>query len=81
MPETLFELQAQLVALNAARAGGVSIVSYSANGVSRSASYKSDIEMREAQNDLQRRIAALSGNSNRTIKISSGKGFDSDLER
>jgi hypothetical protein len=76
MAEDLVTLQAQLVALNKARASGISVVTYLANGVSRSVTYKHDAEMREAQNDLQRRIAALSGGNNRTIKISSSKGLD-----
>jgi hypothetical protein len=76
MVETLEDLQAALVALNKARASGLSVVSYLANGVSRSVTYKHDAEMREAQNDLMRRIAALQGNGNRTIKISASKGLD-----
>jgi hypothetical protein len=75
MAELLADLQAQLVALNAARAKGVSVVSYVANGVQRSVTMKSDVEMQGAQNDLQRRIAALSGNTNRTVLIRTSKGL------
>jgi uncharacterized membrane-anchored protein len=74
--ESLEELQAALAALNKARASGISVVSYLANGVSRSVTYKHDAEMREAQNDLMRRIAAFQGNTSRTIKISASKGLD-----
>lgn len=76
MSETVAELQAQLVALNKARAGGISVVSYLANGVSRSVTYKSDAEMQAAQNDLQRRIAALQGGGGRVIKITTSKGLN-----
>jgi hypothetical protein len=74
--ESLADLQAQLIGLNQARAKGVRSISYTGNGITRTVEYKSDSEMREAQNDLQRRIAALSGNTNRTIRISTSKGLD-----
>jgi hypothetical protein len=81
MPDTLTTLQAQLDALNAARAKGVKSVSYTANGTQRVAEFKSDIEMNAAVQDLQRRIAALTSGSQRTIKISSSKGLDHEHER
>jgi hypothetical protein len=81
MAETLDELQAQLIALNRARAKGVRSIVYETNGVKRSTEFRSDTELREAQNDLQRRIAALSGNTNRTVTISSSKGLDHHDER
>lgn len=76
MAEDLATLLAQLEALNAARASGLSVVSYMANGVSRSSTYKSDIEMQGAQLDLQRRIAALQGAGARTIRLATSKGLD-----
>lgn len=75
MAETLEELTAQLEALNKMRASGVSVISYVANGVQRSVTRKSDIEMQGAQRDLERRIAALSGTPSRIIRINSSKGF------
>jgi hypothetical protein len=53
MVDTLTDLQARLDALNAARSGGIQTVSYKANGVERSVSYRSDIELRNAIQDLQ----------------------------
>jgi hypothetical protein len=81
MPDTLATLQPQLDALNAARAKGTKTISYTANGVQRSVELKSDIEMNAAVQDLQRRIAALTSGSQRTIKISSSKGLDHEHER
>jgi hypothetical protein len=81
MAEDLADLQAQLIGLNKARAKGIRSISYSSNGVNRVVEFRSDTEMREAQNDLMRRIAALQGNTNRTIKISSSKGLDHHDER
>lgn len=75
MSETVEELQAQLVVLNKARASGVRTVSYQANGVNCSVEYRSDIEMRNAQMDLQQRIAALQGRWRRTVLISTNKGL------
>ncbi|MGO8847740.1 MAG: phage head-tail joining protein [Methylocella sp.] len=75
MPDTVASLQAALDALNAARALGASVVSYVANGVQRSVTYKSDIEMNAAAQDLSRRITALQGGYNRTIKLASSKGL------
>ena len=75
------ELQSQLEKLNSARANGTSSVSYTANGATRIVTYKSDTEMREAANDLMRRIALLQGLFPRTIKVSSSKGFEHDHER
>lgn len=76
MTETVEELQAQLIALNKSRANGVTSTSYEANGVRRTVSWKSDIEMRGAQMDLQQRIAALqAGGFQRTVVISTNKGF------
>ena len=78
MTETLDDLQAQLVTLNKARASGVTSVTYSANGVSRLVTWKSDIEMRNAQWDLQQRIAALqSGCPRRTVLVATNKGLPS----
>ncbi len=81
MTETVAALQAQLETLNAARARGVRSISYMANGAQRTAEYRSDTEMREAQNDLMRRIAALQGLAPRTIKVASSKGLDCEHER
>jgi hypothetical protein len=82
MAEDLATLQAQLVALNTARARGVSVISYTANGATRSTTYKSDSEMQAAQDDLLRRIAALqNSNASRTIKISASKGLHNHEER
>lgn len=76
MADTLATLQAQLDALNKARATGALSTEYVANGVGRKVSWKSDREMNAAAQDLQRRIAALSGVSpNRTVLISSSKGL------
>ena len=55
-------------------------MSYMAKGVTRTVEYRSDTEMREAQNDLQRRIAAMQGGGSRTIKISSSKGLNNGDE-
>ena len=66
MGELLEELRAQLAKLNAARASGTSSMSYVANGVSRTVTYKSDVEMRGAQLDLMQRIAAF-GEFPRTV--------------
>lgn len=76
MTETVAELQAQLATLNAARASGTSSVSYVANGVSRTVTYKSDIEMRGAQMDLQQRIVALqTDGTRRTVLVATNKGL------
>ncbi len=75
MPETVADLTAQLVAPNQARASGARTVTYSANGVQRSLEYRSDIELRNAQWDLQQRIMALQGRSERTVRIATNKGF------
>jgi hypothetical protein len=76
MSETVEELQAQLVVLNKARASGVRTVSYQANGVNRSVEYRSDIEMRNAQWDLQQRISALqAGAPRRTVLVATNKGL------
>ena len=81
MVDTVESLQAQLDKLNAARAQGVSVVSFtSGTGSTRSVTYKSDIEMNAAAQDLQRRIAALQGDGRRTIKISTSKGLDDGEE-
>jgi hypothetical protein len=74
--ETLAELQDQLIALNRARAKGVRSISYLGNGITRTVEYKSDSEMQGAQNDLMRRITALQGATNRTIKVAASKGLD-----
>lgn len=76
MAETLTELQDQLTTLNRARAKGIRSISYQANGILRTTEFRSDTELREAQNDLQRRIAAMQGGGSRTVKISSSKGLD-----
>ncbi len=81
MTETVADLQAQLVLLNAARANGAREITYMANGATRTVIYKSDTEMREAQNDLTRRIALLQGIFPRTIKVASSKGFEHGHER
>ena len=74
--EILAELQDQLIALNRARAKGVRSISYLGNGITRTVEYKSDSEMQGAQNDLMRRITALQGATNRTIKVAASKGLD-----
>jgi hypothetical protein len=78
--ESLAELQDQLIALNRARAKGIRSITYQANGVQRITEFRSDTELREAQNDLQRRIAAMQGGASRTIKISSSKGLNNGDE-
>jgi hypothetical protein len=76
MTETVEELQAQLVALNKARASGVTSTVYEANGTRRTVTYKSDIEMRNAQWDLQQRIAApQTDGTRRTVLVATNKGF------
>ncbi len=80
MTETIEELQAQLIALNKARANGVTSTSYEANGVRRTVNWKSDIEMRNAQWDLQQRIAALqAGGARRTVLVATNKGLPARL--
>jgi hypothetical protein len=81
MAETVAELQTQLEKLNRARALGVRTITYMTNGATRTVEYKSDTEMREAQNDLRRRIVELTGGVRRTIHIASSKGLDHDHER
>jgi hypothetical protein len=78
MAEDLADLQQQLVTLNKARAKGIRTITYLANGVTRTTEFKSDTELREAQNDLIRRITALQGNASRTVRIASSKGFDTN---
>jgi hypothetical protein len=74
--DTLADLQAQLDKLNKARALGTREITYEANGARRTVFYKGDAEMREAQNDLRRRIGEmLAGGFRRTIHISSTKGL------
>jgi hypothetical protein len=75
MPETLAELEAQLAALNRARAGGLRQISYQTNGVQRSLEFRTDRELESAQNDLLRRI---NGVGDRMIKIASSKGLEHD---
>jgi hypothetical protein len=73
MPETLFELTGQLEQLRKARVSGVSAITYMANGISRSMTYKSDKELDAAIQDLERRIA---GGGNRTIRVAASKGLE-----
>ena len=75
MADNLTTLQSQLDKLNAARATGMLSVEYLANGVSRKISYKTDREMNAAVQDLQRRIAALQGNTSRTVVVTTSKGL------
>jgi hypothetical protein len=76
MTETVADLQAQLETLNAARASGVTTTSYEANGVRRLVTWKSDIEMRNAQWDLMQRIAALQTDEpRRRVLVATTKGF------
>jgi hypothetical protein len=56
---TVSDLQAQLAALNNARASGIRSVEYAG----RRTEYKSDVEMASAAADLARRIAGLTGAS------------------
>ncbi len=80
-PSDLASLQAQLAALNGARAKGVSVVTYSSPaGGTRSVTYKSDREMNAAAQDLQRRIAAMSGGGRRVTYVDSSKGLRSTRE-
>ena len=80
MSETVDELQTQLDKLRKARATGILTVTYLGNGVSRSVTWKSDREMQTAIQDLERRIAAMQGGGNRTIRVSSSKGLVSDRD-
>lgn len=68
----LATLQKQLDDLRANRARGVQVVTNS-NG--ESVTFKSDAQMAEAINDLQQRIAALSGQPVRMVRFSCGKGL------
>lgn len=75
MAETVDELTIQLDKLRKARASGILTVSYLGNGVSRSVTWKSDRELNAAIQDLERRIAAVQGGNNRTIRVTSSKGL------
>ena len=75
MAETVDELTIQLDKLRTARASGILTVSYLGNGVSRSVTWKSDRELNAAIQDLERRIAAVQGGNNRTIRVTSSKGL------
>jgi hypothetical protein len=81
MADDLATLQGQLDALNSARAKGISVVSYQANGVARSVTYKSDREMNAAAQDLQRRIAAMTGGGGRVTYVGTSKGLRGSRER
>ena len=63
------------IKLNRARASGTRSMTYTGNGVTRTVEYRSDQEMQAAQLDLQRRIAALSGATSRTVRVSTSKGL------
>jgi hypothetical protein len=78
---TVDELTIQLDKLRKARASGILTVAYVGNGISRSVTHKSDREMQTAIQDLERRIAALQGGGNRTIRVSSSKGLVNDRDR
>jgi hypothetical protein len=81
MADTLEGLQAQLDALDAARAKGVKTITYSANGASRSVEYKSDFELNAAAQDLMRRIAAMTGGGGRVTYVGTSKGLRGSRER
>jgi hypothetical protein len=73
------DLKAQLVALQSARWSGSSVVSYTANGISRSITYKTDAQMQQAIADLEARIAALEGgNLPRNIAVRGRRGWEKD---
>jgi hypothetical protein len=81
MADDLASLQSALDKLNAARARGVRQISYSSNGVSRLVEYKSDAEMNAAAQDLQRRIAAMTGGGGRVTYVGTSKGLRGARER
>lgn len=68
---TLAELQAFKTALEAARYSGNRRVRTGATEIE----FKTDAEMAAALADLDRRIAAASGGTIRTIRVSSSKGL------
>jgi hypothetical protein len=80
MPDTSEGLQSQIDRLNTARANGASVVTYLANGASRSVTYKSDREMNAAVQDLQRRLAALQAGARRVTYVDTSKGLRSTRE-
>ncbi|MEM6383449.1 MAG: hypothetical protein AAF739_12300 [Pseudomonadota bacterium] len=71
MPETVQQLETQLSALRAARAGGVKSVSYG----DRTIEYRSDRELAAAIADVEHRLTGLVGpGPTRTVYITSSKG-------
>lgn len=66
------DLQAQLDRLRAARATGARRVEFGNEDDRRVVEYRSDIELREAILDLERRIAGVSA---RTVRLASSKGL------
>lgn len=64
MPDTVESLQAQLDKLRTSRASGVRTVEFtSGSGQKELVTYQDDAAMASAVADLERRLAALSGNS------------------
>ena len=81
MAETVDELQTQLDKLRKARATGILTVSYVGNGVSaESVTWKVRSRNASRNTDLERRIAAMQGGGNRTIRVSASKGLVSDRD-
>lgn len=67
----LVDLDARLANLRALRAKGVRIVEYGEQRVE----YRSDAELAAAIADLERQIAATSGNPVRMVRFASSKGL------
>jgi len=74
------DLKAQLVALQSARWSGTLSVSYQANGITRTVSYKTDAQMASAIADLEQRIRILEGrNLPRNIAVRGRSGWEKEI--
>lgn len=72
---TVAELQAQRVALVAARNSGALRTTFKSGGTERTTEYKSNSEMAAALSALDAEIARLSGTRKSSFRISLSKGF------
>ena len=71
---TVQELQAQLDALRAVRAGGEKRIRYRGPNSEQEVEFKSDAELAAAIFDLERQINAAQGARATTVRIFSSKG-------
>ena len=69
-------LRAELAQLRRARWGGANTITYQANGVTRTVTYKTDRELAAALTDLERRLAEAEGLAPpRSFRVFSTKGW------